>query len=238
MSTAPDGFTPPRTNWTTSDPIFAVDLNRAEGNSAAIETGNRTLDQALGGATNVGTLRQFLSWFAGRIRAITGAPNWFDTPATTLTTAHTHHGSVNNPHSVTAAQVGATPAAHEATTIAHGSVGNIVGVDSSLTIDPVPAPTGNIGGLRTLLGWLSNRIRAITGATNWWDAPATTLATAHTHHGATAPIHGSTSAPTASTIMHRDVAGRTKVAIPVVSDDVARLDTVNNLRIRTRMGAM
>lgn len=78
---------------------------------------------------------------------------------------------------------GAAARAHADEATAHGSTGAIVGVDSSITIDPVPAPTGNVGGLRALLGWLANRIRAITGTTNWWDAPATTLATAHTHHG-------------------------------------------------------
>lgn len=47
MSTAPSGWQAPKTNWLTSDPIAVGDLNRAEGNSAAIETGSRTLDQAL-----------------------------------------------------------------------------------------------------------------------------------------------------------------------------------------------
>jgi len=83
---------------------------------------------------------------------------------------------------------------HPAATTTHGAVGAIVGVDSSITIDPAPAPTSNAGGLRALLGWLANRIRAITGATNWWDAPATTLATAHTHHGQVDNPHAVTAA--------------------------------------------
>ena len=90
MSTAPSGWTTPKTNWLTSDPIAVADLNRQEANSAAIETGSRTLDQALAAPANAGTLRQILSWFAGRIRAITGAANWHDAPATNLAVLHTH----------------------------------------------------------------------------------------------------------------------------------------------------
>ena len=107
MSGAPTGFNAPKTNWTTTDPINLTDLNRIEGNAAATELGTRTLDQALANPANVGTLRQILSWFAGRIRAITGATNWWDAPVTTLATAHTHHGRTDNPHAVTAGQTGA-----------------------------------------------------------------------------------------------------------------------------------
>ena len=85
MSTAPGGWNTPRTNWLTSDPIFNTDLNRVEGNANATELGNRTLDQALAAPANIGTLRQILSWFAGRIQAITGMTNWWDTPTATLT---------------------------------------------------------------------------------------------------------------------------------------------------------
>ena len=107
MSTAPSGWQTPKTNWLTSDPIAVGDLNRAEGNANATELGDRTLDQALAAPANIGTLRQILSWLAGRIRAITGATNWWDAPATTLADAHTHHGRANNPHVVTAQQTGA-----------------------------------------------------------------------------------------------------------------------------------
>jgi hypothetical protein len=43
------------------------------------------------------------------------------------------------------------------------------------TIDPSNAPTGNQGFLRNLIGGLANRIKAITGKTNWYDSPATTI---------------------------------------------------------------
>ena len=106
--------------------------------------------------------------------------------------------------------------------------GQLVGesVTGTITIDPALVPTSNVGGLRAILGWLANRIRAITGATNWWDVPATTLVVANTHHVAVAPIHGSTAAPTASTIMQRDASGRAQVVAPLAAADIARLDTV------------
>jgi len=88
MSTAPSGWQTPKTNWLTSDPIHNTDLTRIETNANATELGNRTLDQALAAPANIGTLRQILSWFAGRIRAITGATNWWDAPATTLVATH------------------------------------------------------------------------------------------------------------------------------------------------------
>jgi len=151
---------------------------------------------------------------------------------------------------------------HAAATTAHGSVGAVVGVDSSITLDPVAAPTGNVGGLRALLGWLANRIRAATGATNWWDAPATTLAAAHSHHGrldnphavtaaqagaetpagaqtrvdahaAVTDAHAATAAPTASRIVLRDADGRAQVAVPSAAADIARLDTVTAHTTRT-----
>ena len=43
------------------------------------------------------------------------------------------------------------------------------------TLDPAQAPTGNIGSLGQILSWFANRIRAILGTTNWWDAPPITL---------------------------------------------------------------
>ena len=84
MSTAPTGFTTPKTDWVASNAISAGDFNRAEGNSLAIETGSRTLDQALASPANTGTLRQIISWFAGRIRAITGTTNWWEAPVKSI----------------------------------------------------------------------------------------------------------------------------------------------------------
>lgn len=58
------------------------------------------------------------------------------------------------------------------------------------TIDPSQSPTGVIGTLRQLLDWFANRIRAILGTTNWYDAPPTTLTAAKSHIDAAAPHSG------------------------------------------------
>lgn len=42
--------------------------------------GSRTVDQDLAPTGSTGTLTQLLSWFANRIKAITGKSNWYDTP--------------------------------------------------------------------------------------------------------------------------------------------------------------
>ncbi|MFP4976397.1 phage tail protein [Paenibacillus sp. CN-4] len=45
------------------------------------------------------------------------------------------------------------------------------------TISDTTAPTGNVGKLGSLLGWIANRIKAITGKAKWTDAPAINLET-------------------------------------------------------------
>lgn len=183
MSTTPSGFTPRPEVWSTSHPITTGELNRIEGNINAIETGNRTLDQVLAGRANVGTLRQILSWFAGLFRAITGATNWFDVPATTLVAAHTHHSTTQG---------------------VHGSVST---------------PTANTIMQRDAVG----RTKVATPAA---ADDVARLDTVTTHAALTNTAHGAVSAPTVNTLMARDAAGRTKVVAPAVADDVARLDTV------------
>jgi hypothetical protein len=51
--------------------------------------GSRTVNQALASPANAGTITQLLSWLAGRIKAITGATNWYDAPAITLAAINT-----------------------------------------------------------------------------------------------------------------------------------------------------
>jgi len=51
-------------------------------------------------------------------------------------------------------------------------------IDSALTptADPAQEPTGNgPGKLVQWVGWLINRIKAITGKANWWDAPTKSM---------------------------------------------------------------
>ncbi|ELK39026.1 hypothetical protein D478_26379 [Brevibacillus agri BAB-2500] len=51
----------------------------------------------------------------------------------------------------------------------------VIGTTSAITIDPAQVPTGNTGKLLQILSWFANRIKAITGKANWWDAPVKTL---------------------------------------------------------------
>lgn len=90
MSTAPNGYQTPKTNWASADVPTPSDFNRVEGNIQAIESGSRTIDPAQAPSGNVGTLRQLLDWFANRIKAILGTTNWYDAPPTTLQAAKTH----------------------------------------------------------------------------------------------------------------------------------------------------
>lgn len=116
MGSAPNGYNTLKTNWQAADVVLPTDMNRIEGNTQAIEEGSRTIDPAQAPASNVGTLRQLLDWFANRIKAITGGTNWYDAPVATLANllslVNGHIGRTDNPHSVTAAQAGAAAAVH------------------------------------------------------------------------------------------------------------------------------
>lgn len=102
------------------------------------------------------------------------------------------------------------------------------------TLDPAQAPTGNVGSLGQILSWFANRIKAIMGTANWWDAPSVTLKGAKGHIDATS-VHGATSAATASRIIIRDSNGRAKVASPNESDDIARKAEVDAVDVRLKL---
>lgn len=109
--------------------------------------------------------------------------------------------------------------------------GNINAIEQGArTLDQAQAPSGNEGSLRQILSWLANRIRAILGTTNWFDAPPITLQStkAHTEAGA---AHGATSQAVAAKIIARDAYGRAKVAAPSAADDIARLDSVTKAQV-------
>ncbi|QTH46052.1 tail fiber protein [Cohnella sp. LGH] len=59
------------------------------------------------------------------------------------------------------------------------------------------------------------------------DAAAGASGSLSTHAAAT-NVHGATSAATASRLIIRDATGRAKISAPAASDDIARLDTVDN----------
>jgi len=101
VSTAPQGWQTPKTNWQAADIVHPSDFNRIEGNIQAIESGQRTLDPSQVPGGNQGTLRQMLDWFANRIKAITGTTNWYDAPATTLAAAKSHMDATSGIHGAT-----------------------------------------------------------------------------------------------------------------------------------------
>ena len=189
MSTAPQGWQNPKTNWDSKDPVGVSDLNRMEGNPLAIETGDRTLDPAQAPTGNTGTLRQILSWFANRIKAIMGTTNWWDAPPTTLAATKSHMDATSGIH-------GATSSATANRIIIRDSAGRA----------KVAAPSASDDIAR------KDTVDAHANATT---------------------VHGATSSATANRIIIRNSAGRAKVAAPSASDDIARKDTVDAHANRT-----
>jgi len=116
------------------------------------------------------------------------------------------------------------------------------------------------GRLAIVLGWIANRIKAITGKTRWQDTPSVTLedCSEHINNGshanATATASGFMSAAdkakldnatnlnTASTLMMRDSTGRARVELPLSSNDIANKNYVDSHFVRrdasTTMAAM
>lgn len=61
--------------------------------------------------------------------------------------------------------------------------------DGNHTITDANAPGGNTGTIDTILGWLANMIKQITGKSNWITAPATSLQAAADHINSTSNPH-------------------------------------------------
>ena len=109
----------------------------------------------------------------------------------------------------------------------------------SVSSASAPASTSSKGKLEAVLGWLANRIKAITGKSSWQFAPAVTLEECNehiqngTHKNATTSASGfmssadkqkldnATSSYTASRLILRDSYGRAQVQSPSSSYDIA-----------------
>ncbi len=81
---------------TTNDPItldttgltFAqFSKGLADGECTDVKLGERTVDQSLASPADTGELTELLSWFAGRLKGITGKSDWKTAPQTTLENA-------------------------------------------------------------------------------------------------------------------------------------------------------
>lgn len=95
------------------------------------------------------------------------------------------------------------------------------------TIDPSQSPTGVTGTLRQLLDWFANRIRAILGTANWYDAPPTTL-TALDAHVAESAIHKT------SDVIRTET--ETKLKVEVVSSSVSETPDAGRIIFDTSQG--
>ena len=120
---------------------------------------------------------------------------------------------------------------------------NFDAIDELLTpsvyAQTAPDSSASKGKLSVVLGWLANRIKAITGQNSWQANPPVTLAecsnhiSSGTHQNATINSNGfmsytdkqkldnATSEYTSSRLMMRDSSGRAKVQSPSGSYDIA-----------------
>ncbi len=76
---------------------------------------------------------------------------------------------------------------------------------------------------------------SISGAQSALQVPSVTTLDNHTTN--TTTPHGATASPTANTLVIRDASGRSAIAAPSATDDIARLDTVTG-RIATHYAVM
>ena len=127
-------------------------------------------------------------------------------------------------------------------------------IDEALTpsVDDAVAPSANTqkGKLLGVLGWIANRIKAITGKSKWYETPSINLETvaqhigSGTHPNATQSSAGfmsaddkkkldeATASNTINAIMARDQNGRAKVTSPSAGNDVANKDYVDTSCVR------
>lgn len=127
---------------------------------------------------------------------------------------------------------------------------NFDAIDELLTpsVYAQTAPDSSVskGKLSVVLGWLANRIKAITGQNSWQANPPVTLAecsnhiSSGTHRNATINSNGfmsytdkqkidnATSEYTSSRLMMRDSSGRARVQSPSGSYDIANKAYVDN----------
>ena len=126
-------------------------------------------------------------------------------------------------------------------------------IDGALTpsISATEAPGSSTKGkLQTVIGWLANRIKAITGLSSWQSNPSVNLeqCAAHINNGShanatttangfmsstdKAKLNNATNSYTSSTIMMRDSSGRSRVQSPSNDYDIANKTYVDTNFVR------
>ena len=123
--------------------------------------------------------------------------------------------------------------------------------EESRTPNQLAAPAAS-GKLSLLISFFAAMFKNITGKTNWYNPPDTTLTATKNHMDAAAPHsghetptgaqskvnihngvtdpHSATSVATANRLILRDANGRAKVAVPSASDDIARKNEVDTVQ--------
>lgn len=91
------------------------------------------------------------------------------------TTGHDHTGTAGNGPKITS------------TGLAAGAADDVA--IGSRTVNQALASPANTGTITQLLSWMAGRNKAITGGTNWYDAPAITLAAINTLFGTSGHSH-------------------------------------------------
>ena len=126
-------------------------------------------------------------------------------------------------------------------------------IDEALTplVSQTTAPPSNPPKSKLLdwLGWLANRIRAITGKSNWFDTPSTNLENCYnhiqngSHANSTSSANGfmssadkqkldnAVSANIASRLIIRDSSGRAQVSNPVIGNDISNKSYVDGYAV-------
>ena len=100
----------------------------------------------------------------------------------------------------------------------------------SRTPDQSQAPASpGTGTLTQLVSWLANRIKAITGKTNWWDAPPTTLQAAKTHMDAAAP-HSGHETPAGAQAKAEAAAGAVQDELDAHVSEIATLEELGHVK--------
>ncbi|MDG0792763.1 hypothetical protein OMP38_19210 [Cohnella ginsengisoli] len=140
---------------------------------------------------------------------------------------YVREGTINAGKSFVLSNAGALTLGTTALTFAQlsgaGAASDAVIGNRTATDSATPAMSGTLTGL---LSSLFTLVKGITGKSSALTGPAITLEATKSHVDA-GMAHGAVSAPTASTMMARDSAGRAQVAAPSAAADVARKDTVD-----------
>ncbi|MBZ4649168.1 DUF6519 domain-containing protein [Thermosipho sp. (in: thermotogales)] len=171
----------------------AAILDHLDGSVTDNKIGNRTVDDTLVPSSNTNKLLILLSNLANRIKTITGKTDWKTSPDTNLVNVYNHINNTNNPHNVTAAQVGADILVNNhknATTLDHPDNSVTDSKIGARLITDTSSPTADSGTITSLFSWLAYMIKSITGKTNWRTVPDVNLATVKQHIDASSPHTG------------------------------------------------